>query len=455
MNTRNLILVALVAASAMTATTAHAAITVHGSTTAYQSTDQDWLTHTSNDVDATAGLGTDGYIFFGDFQNTQQSGQAFTQNINVQPTYVSSFSASQAGVFVADGFANYGQIDSPVIGDGTNRIGGTVLINAGSPGDDLDLIDFTVSGLAANTIARVGVLSGIEGGDGRWDPTSITLTEGGNSATVGQHGVSNLPANPGGTNTGWVFFDIDADGDYVVSGTKRALGGDSRGPGVGGLTFDTRTTGFYSGEAISVDFGPTAPTTPTVGDHWNQFDYDGTAGNTTVTNLGRLKDGLDTGVSITVTSIENDTLTYLNGSAFGGSSDSTIFADGIHSTGSGDDNLFITISGLNPSLFYDLFGGSLRGGNDFGANWTITGASITNVSAPGLGNSFASASGIAPDASGVILIQINDPNNGGSPANNRNVGLSELTIVAVPTPAALPAGLALLGLVAMRRRRVK
>jgi len=81
---------------------------------------------------------------------------------------------------------------------------------------------------------------------GEWQPTSLTLSDGTNSATV-----SALAINPGGSayqdsggqgfkdtvlTGGWVFFDIDADGTYAVSGTQRT---DTIGYSIGALTFDS------------------------------------------------------------------------------------------------------------------------------------------------------------------------------------------------------------------------
>jgi len=106
-----------------------------------------------------------------------------------------------------------------------------------------------VSGLAAGGTGtvRVGILSGCQGPTaGDWQPTSLTLSDGTNSATV-----SALPVNPGGwanqdsggagykdtvLTGGWVFFDIDADGTYAVSGTQRT---DTIGYSIGALTFDS------------------------------------------------------------------------------------------------------------------------------------------------------------------------------------------------------------------------
>lgn len=46
---------------------AWADIQIHGSTSAYTETGGDWLSLGSNDIDGSGGLGSDGFIFFGNF----------------------------------------------------------------------------------------------------------------------------------------------------------------------------------------------------------------------------------------------------------------------------------------------------------------------------------------------------------------------------------------------------
>lgn len=232
-------IVAAVGLSIALASSAHSAITVAGSTTAYHSTSGDWLSNTTNDIDGN-GQGTDGWFFLGLYNGTQSSNQPFTTNVQSLPGYVTSVTSGADFLSVAHSFAGYGIIDSPVTLDGTDAIGGTLVARNGTglPAGDFidDAMSFTVAGLPANTTTRVGILSQIEGsGDGRWDPTSITLTDGTVSATVGDHAAAPLPT--GGNNVGWVYFDIDADGTYTLQGTKRLAG--NQGIGFGGLTFDS------------------------------------------------------------------------------------------------------------------------------------------------------------------------------------------------------------------------
>lgn len=245
------------------AITAQAEITIHGSSTAYTETGGNWLTMGSNDIDESGGLGTDGWFFFGNFNGAQQNEQPFSFHVKNTPSYVSGFAQGVNFTDAADEFNGYGEIDDPNLLNGVDEDGGFGLSRTGGAGANNEVITFTVNSLLGGTIVRVGILGGIESaGDGRWDPTSITLSEGSNSETVGNHSSSPLPANPGGTNTGWVFFDIDSNGTYRVSATKRFSG---NGAGIGGLTFDS---------VIGTDItDPTSNDGDVMGDNWEIFYF--------------------------------------------------------------------------------------------------------------------------------------------------------------------------------------
>ena len=245
------------------AITTQAGITIHGSSSAYTETGGNWLTMGSNDIDESGGLGTDGWFFFGNFNGAQQNEQPFSFHVKNTPSYVSGFAQGANFTDAADEFGGYGAIDDPNLLNGVDKDGGFGLSRTGGAGANNEVITFTVNSLLGGTIVRVGILGGIEsGGDGRWDPTSITLSEGVNSEAVGNHSSSPLPANPGGTNTGWVFFDIDSNGTYRVSATKRFSG---NGAGVGGLTFDS---------LIETDItDPTSNDGDAIGDNWEIFYF--------------------------------------------------------------------------------------------------------------------------------------------------------------------------------------
>jgi len=230
-----------------------ASITIHGSTTAYQESQKDWLSATANDIDSVAGYGTDGFIFFGDASaNTvAESGKGFAINIQNSPSYVSSFAQGANFGGVADDFSTYASYDDPIALDGTDTLGGVAVSGAGAVGAYSEVMKFTIAGLEAGRTVRVGILSNVEAG--LWDPTSITLSQGAFSATVGNHTASPLPSGQGQTD--WVFFDVDADGTYAIGGTQRYSG---QGISIAGVTFDSipepATAGLISLFGITVLF---------------------------------------------------------------------------------------------------------------------------------------------------------------------------------------------------------
>lgn len=243
----------------------HAEITVHGSNSNYEETGGDWLTMGSNDIDGSGGLGSDGFFFFGDFDGDNESNQPFSLHVKSEPSYVTAFEQGANWTSAADEFASYGPIDNPNDLNGSNDLAGVGLTTNGGAGTNNEVMTFTIEGLAPGGIVRVGVLAGTEGStNGRWDPTSITLSEGTNSATVGNHDTNPLPLNPGGGNTGWVFFDLDANGTYAVSTTKRL---DTQGSGVGGLTFDS------VGAVLDIT-DPTDTDGDGIGDDWELFYFE-------------------------------------------------------------------------------------------------------------------------------------------------------------------------------------
>ena len=60
-----------------------AGISVHGSSTNYEETGGNWLSMGANDIDESGGLGTDGWLFFGNFNNAQQNNQPFSLHVQM------------------------------------------------------------------------------------------------------------------------------------------------------------------------------------------------------------------------------------------------------------------------------------------------------------------------------------------------------------------------------------
>lgn len=223
-------------------TLSHADIVIHGDSADYTETSGDWLSLGDNDIDANGSLGTDGYILFGAFDGTTNNNQGYDVNVASLPGYVSEHSSDGTDfISIAYGFTGYGEIDGPLELNGDDRSAGigVAVLPAGdrAAGASLSIMNFTISGLSAEQVVRVGVLAAVEPNtNGRWDPTSITISDGVSSATVGDHDLTPLSADAGGTNAGWVFFDIDAEGTYTVSGTQRL---NTQGASIGGLVFDS------------------------------------------------------------------------------------------------------------------------------------------------------------------------------------------------------------------------
>ncbi|MDB4265153.1 hypothetical protein N9891_00230 [bacterium] len=228
-------------------------ITLHGSATGYQTMNKDWLSEVTNDIDGN-GLGTDGFIFFGDFDgdfsernidpNNDDNENIFGANVDagntaglfttLQPSYVSTAQTAGANSSNVGQFGGYEAIDSPIALDGTDEVAGNLLVTGSG-----SAIEFTISGLPADTTVRVGVLGAVLNDDdrARFDAPTISLTDG--TDTVSVTGLPNLSDGTTGPSLGWVFFDIDSDGTYGVQVPPDADGTDPDATGLGGVTFDS------------------------------------------------------------------------------------------------------------------------------------------------------------------------------------------------------------------------
>lgn len=221
---------------------ASAALTLHGSATAYTEAGNDWLSMGANDIDTSGGLGTDGFIMAGLYDGTSTNNDSRFTTTSSLPSYVSNVTGGSNVIGTTYGNPAYGNIDNPLLLDGTDQKAGFWIATGGNAGDSREIIKFDVAALEIGQTVRIGIFAGMQQTtDGRWDPTSITLTDGSATATVGNHGTNNLTQQPGGSHTGngWVFFDIDAGGSsYTVTATKRLTG---QGASLSGLTFDSIT----------------------------------------------------------------------------------------------------------------------------------------------------------------------------------------------------------------------
>ncbi|MDB4265148.1 PEP-CTERM sorting domain-containing protein, partial [bacterium] len=238
----------------------------------YHSTDKDWLSNSTNDIGSDGRLGTDGFIFFGDFvetgtplqinpgnedpgldgneniiganAGTQTSDSGGPQFTVLAPVYVTTASTGANSGNVGQ-FGTYEAIDSPVALNGDDALAGNLLVT----GNGANALSFVVDGLAASTTVRVGVLGAVlnDGPDpntgadrARFDAPTISLSDGTTTASV--TGLANLSGSADPPSLGWVFFDIDSDGTYTVGVPPDAAGPNPDVTGFGGITFDSIVT---------------------------------------------------------------------------------------------------------------------------------------------------------------------------------------------------------------------
>ena len=201
----------------------------------YDAVGGDWLSAADfGAVDINGdGLGSDGFLFFGDFTGVGNDALTFADRVESLPTYVSAVTAGARFDRVTSGFAGYGMIDNPLTLDGTDQIAGLAATDGGALNANLEILTFEVSGLSEGQTVRVGVLGGVHNDDsGILDSDLIRIENpDGTGSESGE-----LRANPGQVNAGWVFFDVTQEGTYRVLTSSRSSTASS---GLGGLTFDS------------------------------------------------------------------------------------------------------------------------------------------------------------------------------------------------------------------------
>ncbi|MDB4300692.1 PEP-CTERM sorting domain-containing protein [bacterium] len=234
-------------------TSGQAAITAVGSTADYTFESSDWQTHTANDIDAN-GLGTDGTFFLA--QNfdttTATNNQPFANNTSNLPSYA-TVAAGADFISIAQNLG-ISLIDNPdnTSGDDVNSGAGVFRNGTGLPAGNFvdDAIQVTIGALEVGQIVRLGFLVNNEGtADGRWDATSLSISDGTDTVTFGDHAGTQLAIVQ---DAAWILVDVDAPGTYTLGGTKRIAG--NQGISFGGVTFDSVTvpepsTGLLAGFA--------------------------------------------------------------------------------------------------------------------------------------------------------------------------------------------------------------
>jgi len=219
------------------------------------------------------------------------------------------------------------------------------------------------------------------------------------------------------------------------------------------------------GETLAVDFGTIAPTASA---NFNQFDafnnsiadgaslawsaLPGNAAADMINTLGVAVSDID--VTVENQSGQNTSRANVTNGSTGPApfNDGTIFQDSIISNNQGaapldpGGFLTITVSGLDDSLTYDLFGGYDGINANFDSTWAADGQSF--LSTPGATTGYQTLAGLTTDGSGNLAITVT--------RNSLHVNAGSFTLTAaeaIPEPStALLSGLAGLALLTRRRR---
>lgn len=274
---------------------------------------------------------------------------------------------------------------------------------------------------------------------------TFTVTDG-----AGTTGIANLRRdtrwNAATLEAGGTVFNgvsTDASGNIAVSTTPV----DSNAF-LNAVTLEAVTPVIAYGTKIGLDFGPTA--TDTFGNDWNEITSNSTiaAGNVIDLN-GHALDG----VSVTTSGaagFNNDGTNSWNGLSTNGGDAPSEFVESVVTDISfaGGSVQTVTINGLDDSLSYDIDAVSVAVGSATEV-LTINGVEMSQFTRPDARDNgvFHSFKGIESNGGTITMVF--------SQAPGTNAIINGILIEAVPAPAALPAGLAMLGLVAARRRRRK
>lgn len=178
-----------------------------------------------------------------------------------------------------------------------------------------------------------------------------------------------------------------------------------------------------AGDVISIDFGNRDSSANVT--NWNSLGGVDTGANfsLSLSNLVRISDGTDTGVSITVDGVDGFLNIGLEGS---GSSVVTVYNDTIFAgVGAADDTLTFTIEGLDSLMSYDITGGFHSDNNANRHHWNVNGDTRSNSLEGGVLDGYETFTGVLSE-DGVITFTITDLAN-----RNSRAPIAELTLTAV------------------------
>lgn len=459
-----------------------ATITTVGAGTGYDDTTPAYLsTNVAKplDIDGDNVYGTSGLLMFGLNGGTDVSGQPFSAHIAQLPTWVTA-SAGADFNNVAYGFSNYTAIDQPEQTPGPDvvnwgsRSGIATATSGGAADAWRSIVDFTVDAGAPSQF-RLGVMAGNEGNfDGRWDPTGIQVV-GPDASIATVTGLANV--DPG---LGWVFFDIDTGGATGTFTIQEAQRNAAQGGSIAGFTFDAPVQ-LTGDQIVNFDFG--AGLNGGVIQHptYSSVDADANAAPDTWNNLGNVPGLLAGGT------VGND----INSAGYiqdinGNQTDYTLSFSGILGQDTNNANLVsasewdetvldvpdeavdghyfgevltFTLDGLDPLSsghsieIFDVFDAAAD------TEFTVNGDGPVSHDRQAFftgGNDELLArivfTDITADALGRIVIVADRVGTGNAAVQAIRFTRGTASAI-VPTPAALPAGLVMLGALVMRRRK--
>ncbi|MGD9419095.1 MAG: sulfatase family protein [Verrucomicrobiota bacterium JB025] len=193
------------------------------------------------------------------------------------------------------------------------------------------------------------------------------------------------------------------------------------------LAVGSRASLISDGDVLKVDFGDTSPSAAAVADGYVQ--YNSVSGGTVV--LMTDGTGPEDDVTVTVTGVDGNFVNNLDGSASGGSSDATVYADHVAGNGTDTDVITITVSGLDDALTYDLFAGMRRNtlNSDWDHTYRVGGTSESYTASGGIVDSYHTHTGLS-SSGGTLSFTVTE-NVPGSV-----VSISEMRLTAVGEPEA-------------------
>ncbi|MGE9270697.1 MAG: sulfatase family protein [Verrucomicrobiales bacterium] len=186
------------------------------------------------------------------------------------------------------------------------------------------------------------------------------------------------------------------------------------------LSVPSQASLFSAGDVLKVDFGGTAPSAEAIADGY--VPYHSISGESVVLMTDGA--GPEDDVTITVTGVDGNFVNNLNGSASGGSSDASVYADHVAGNGNDADEITITIAGLDDSLTYELFAGMHRNTANSDHTYNVGGTDYSYTASGGSINSYNTYSGLS--SSGGTLTFTLTENVPGSV-----VSISEMRLTAV------------------------